>query len=386
MPRVPVQQQPGLGLLPVNIRILCPGLLGPPDPPTGQLPPTPALDRLLARADCLESSQRDPLETLAAAFGLTVSPDRDLPSAALCLLAQVPELARVGCWVHADPVYLRPDRDRLLLFSGPSLGVREDEARALIAAFNAHFGSDGLELAGPSPDRWYLRVPGAPELRTSPLHLVHGRSVDPYLPTGADSRVWARWQNEAQMLFFQHPVNQARAAVGRPAISGVWTWGAGVLPSVTGGPALTVADHPLAVGLVRAGGGRIQCLDALAGRNGSWPWIGDENGAESILLFWDRLWQPAIEGDWDAWRRSLSELETLAAGLWLDLRAGRLSALRIDDGSGLRCALVRLALGRFWRRRGGLRERMVRLAGPRRPRTRCGPSRLSVNADGAPAA
>ena len=66
------------------------------------------------------------------------------------------------------------------------------------------------------------------------------------------------------MLFYGHPVNRAREAAGRPVISGVWTWGGGVLPTVAGGPALTIADHPLGIGLARAGGGAAQALEALS--------------------------------------------------------------------------------------------------------------------------
>ena len=117
------------------------------------------MDRLLARADCLESAPRDPLESLAQAFGLTLdAPERDLPTAALCLLAEAPNLARQGCWLHADPVHLRPDRDRLLLFGGPSLEVQESEASALVSAFNAHFAEDGLD---PQVDAPGILVPAS---------------------------------------------------------------------------------------------------------------------------------------------------------------------------------------------------------------------------------
>ena len=146
-----------------DVSLICPGLVGPPDLEFGSGPPTPALDRLLSRADCRETPPRDPLETLAAAFDLTpvtacqsppaveprhsdrlpnsgardgprhagpgpqdeappaTGPDRDLPTAAICLSTEAPDLARDGCWFHADPVHLRADRDRLVLFAGPSI-------------------------------------------------------------------------------------------------------------------------------------------------------------------------------------------------------------------------------------------------------------------------
>jgi hypothetical protein len=45
--------------------------------------------------------------------------------------------------------------------------------------------------------------------------------------------------NEAQMLFFDHPVNRAREQRGQVAISGVWLWGEGDLPP----PARTRFSH-----------------------------------------------------------------------------------------------------------------------------------------------
>jgi hypothetical protein len=343
----------------VKLRILCPGLLGPLDPPPGPPPDTPALDRLLARADDVASASRDPLETLAAAFGVTAAPARDLPSAALCLLAEAPDLAGAGYWYHADPVHLRADRDRLMLFAGPTLAVREDEARSLVCAFNDHFEADGLSLVAPVPQRWYLRVQGdAPDLCTSPLHRVQGRSVDPYLPTGPDASAWVRWQNEAQMLFFQHPANQARAAAGRPTLGGVWTWGGGGLSAVASAPAAVVGDHPLAVGLALAAGCRRLALADLAGGIGDLVKTADRS--RSVLVFWDCLRWPASDGDWDGWRRALAALETLAASLRCDLESGRLDALVIEDGGALGCAVSRGALRCFWRSRGGLGERMAR--------------------------
>lgn len=150
----------------MDLTLICPGLFGPIDPRSRGLAPTPALDRLLSRADGAAAGPRDPLETLAGAFGLVRTPGADLPSAALCLLADAPDLDPSGFWFHADPVHLRPDRDRLLLFGGPALGVHEDEAAALAQSFNAHFAADGLALAAPRPDRWYLRVPGRPDLQS----------------------------------------------------------------------------------------------------------------------------------------------------------------------------------------------------------------------------
>jgi hypothetical protein len=332
----------------VNVRLICPGLFGFPGLDPRSVPPTPALDRLLARAERQESPPRDPLETLAVQFGVFAPPGGDLPTAALCLLAEVPDLARAGCWLHADPVHLRADRDRLLLFGGPKLGLAPDESAALVAAFNAHFEADGLSLVAPGTNRWYLRVPALPDIRTQPLYRVSGRPVDAAPPLGPDARARNRWQNEAQMLFYRHPVNQAREAAGGPLVSGVWTWGGGALPQVPYGPDLMVSDHPLGAGLARAMGARLLGLPGLAQSATIWSAL----APESVLIFWDALWWPALAADREAWCDALAELDTLTASLTADLAAGRVRTLVLDDGECWRFTLGPWGLRRFWRQRG----------------------------------
>jgi hypothetical protein len=295
---------------------------------------------------------------LAAAFGVAAAQGGDLPSAALCLLADAPGLAREGCWFHGDPVHLRADRDRLLLFAGPSLGVRPGESAALAESFNRHFADLGLCLVGTAPGRWYLHAAKAPRLRTSPLHLAAGRRLDAYLPQGPDARDWIRWQNEAQMLWFGHPVNRGREETGEPVLSGIWTWGGGTLPQPGGGPDLTLADHPLARGLALASGRPCLGLDALAEAWADWP----DGGVGSVLIYWDRLLWPASDGDPPAWCAALEGLESLVARALALLAAGRVRSLVLDDGQGRRFELGAWGLRRFWRRRGTFALRLARAA------------------------
>lgn len=341
----------------MDLRIICPGLLGPYpafDRPLGALP---ALDRLLQRADRQPRPERDPLESLASTFGL-VRPERgDLPSAPLSLLADDPRKAVEGYWLHADPVHLRADRDRLLLFAGPSLGIEDSESRALADAFNAHFGADGLSLLVTAAGRWYLRVASPPGVATTPVHRVAGGPVDPHLPRGAGASAWARLQTEAQMLFHGHGVNQARESAGRPVISGLWTWGGGSLPRLPDAPnRLVVADHPFARGLASAATAESVPLGG---------WVPGKNRAPAeVLVFWDRLWWPGIEGDSDRWLSAVIDLDTFLASAVSALGSGGLRAIVLEDGGGTRFETTRLGLRRFWRRRGGLAAWIDRTKAP----------------------
>ena len=63
---------------------------------------------------------------------------------------------------------------------------------------------------------------------------------------------WRALQNEIQMLFHTHPVNELREAAGKPTINGVWFWGGGVAPVPTR-PAFKclISDSPFALQLAK---------------------------------------------------------------------------------------------------------------------------------------
>jgi hypothetical protein len=50
--------------------------------------------------------------------------------------------------------------------------------------------------------------------------------------TGERSRMWMKLQNEVQMAWFQHPVNEAREARGLPAVNSIWFHAQGTLKPV----------------------------------------------------------------------------------------------------------------------------------------------------------
>ena len=104
-------------------------------------------------------------------------------------------------------------------------------------------------------------------------------------------------------------------------------------------------------------------------------------GAGSVLVYWDRLWWPALEGDQEAWASALVELEDLAGALLAALAAGRIRLFGIDDGFGHRFTLTRNGLRRFWRRGGGLAARIApapeRQSQSRTPSGQYGPAPVS---------
>jgi len=344
-----------------RVDLLVPGLFGPVPVPPEDLPPVPALERLLRRADQLGAPAADPLEALASRFGIRPEPGQDLPSAPFCRLIDDPDADLSGHWMHADPVHLRPDMDQLLLFDARHLGLSQEEAAELTAELNRHFEVDGLRFEAPVPDRWYLRLDLAPRIRTKPLHAVAGRGIGPFLPAGEDGTRWVRLLNEAQMLTHHSRVNLGREKSGRLTVNGVWVWGAGRLPegSLQTNYGAVFAEHPFALGLARAAGIEGRALTDRVGEA-----ILEQPG-RAILIFWDALWLSVLDAHAETWIPELERLERLAADLTGIVRKRGIDRLEVDSCDGRLFRTTPGGLRRFWRRAPAFGERLVHPWGKR---------------------
>lgn len=311
--------------------LFVPGLLGPvPGITRAERPPVRCLETLLARADRAPEPHGH-ARALFALFGVESASDRDLPSAAVCALADTGE-APAGYVLHADPLRLHPDRDQLLAFDLTADPLQADEIGELVQAFNDHFCDDGLNLYASTEGRMYLGCACPPSLRTHPLSAVSGRAVDGLLPDGEDRRRWRGLLNETQMLCHGLPLNQLREQGGRPTLGGLWFSGGGELPRRGQGRiARIVGDDVLARGLM-----------ALQGTAGD-----DELIVESALQV------AAQRGDVAAWLQQLLRIEDRVATLVEDG-----VPLHLHSGRGLVYRWSARAARRWWRRRRPLADYM----------------------------
>ncbi|MDJ0808242.1 MAG: hypothetical protein QNJ78_15600 [Gammaproteobacteria bacterium] len=326
-----------------RLHLLIPGLLGPlPNlQASGVVPSVPLLEKLLRRADRSASPGEDFLTTLFSLFGITRSEQADLPEAAVNYFAHSGE-AQDGCWVRADPVHLRPDRDRLLLFNSEPLDITEAEAQQIAGRFNEHFAADDLTLLTTDPEHWYLRLEQCPELKTHTLNQVVGHHIEPFMPKGKDAGQWRRLMNEMQMLLFQTPVNQLREAEGRLSINGIWLSGIGRLPEVNQCRFASVhSDDPTAVGLARLSRVPAQPVDAAAL---AWS-AGDE-----ILMVLTDLLSPVLNVDPYRWSENVQLLENRIGSLIEQLRREKKREWVLYPCNGEKYAITAGALRRFWRR------------------------------------
>jgi hypothetical protein len=320
--------------LATTLHLLIPGLLGPwPADLTVPRPAAPALEWLLARADVAETLlSMDAV--LFQLFGVPIPTEADLPVAAVTARVDCGEPAD-GWWLRADPVHLRPDVHGVLLVDARALAIESVEAAALAAAFDQIFAADGLQLHIPHPDRWYLRLPDDPGLRTYPLFDAIGRDINPLLPYGPSARRWRTLLTEAQMLFHGHPVNRTRDARNQPMINGLWLWGGGFLADGAQAPAADLyADDLLTRGLARLAGVAVSPVPENAS---DWREAATHD-ADSLMVL-DLARYDRIDGDGEVWADHVALLERD----WFKpcqrmLQTGELAALHLYSGqsSGIR--------------------------------------------------
>ncbi|WP_456413412.1 hypothetical protein [Thiolapillus sp.] len=272
--------------------LLVPDLLEPPPAgmETADIPRFPVLERLLARAD--KKAAPGSLDTNL--FRLFHLQEHAPATAPLCWLADSGEEA-CGWVLQAAPVYLRADRDQVLLFPLEEKQMDLQQAERFVSAFNRHFAEDGLVLKAASPLRWYLFTQTPVCSGFADLSRVAGRSMASFLPQGKDERFWRSVINETQMLFFQQEENEARQAQGWLPVSGLWFSGAGMLPEKRPvAPAETAGEYCLLAGLKR---------------------YAASTDPDCAVMVTDALARARRELDAENWLREIRELERRLASL-----------------------------------------------------------------------
>ena len=190
-------------------------------------------------------------------------------------------------WALITPCHWAMGLDHATLTDPAALGLQEEDSRALLAAMQPYFATEGITLHYAEPTRWLAEGEVFRTLPSASLDRVLGRHVDGWIP-GARSRdarfgagppqaetapsggsevreaasvgatvrragppqasttpsggsevreatsVGARklrlLQNEMQMLLYTHAVNDARAARKQAGINSFWISGTGALP------------------------------------------------------------------------------------------------------------------------------------------------------------
>jgi hypothetical protein len=129
------------------------------------------------------------------------------------------------------PCHFQVGMEQVTLLPGEQLGVSEAESRALLAALAPFAAEDGIALRFETATRWHASGEALRALACASLDRVSGRQVDAWMPESpanpAGAQLLKRLQSEAQMLFYTHPVNDAREAARQVPVNGFWVCGAG---------------------------------------------------------------------------------------------------------------------------------------------------------------
>jgi hypothetical protein len=140
-------------------------------------------------------------------------------------------------WAWITPCHWTMGRGHATLSDPAALALPEDESRALLAAMQPYFETDGIALRyvdALGPGRWLASGELFRSLPTASLDRVLGRNVDAWLPgaKSAGGKNLRRLQNEMQMLLYTHPLNDARVRQRQLPVNSIWISGSGALPAL----------------------------------------------------------------------------------------------------------------------------------------------------------
>jgi hypothetical protein len=328
-----------------SLSLLVPGLFGPLGNHASP-PAVPAVETFLARAEPI-AVDRSGFEALVfALFGIDRPDEADLPVAAVTRALDLGVIDK-GWWLRADPVHLRPERDRLVLFDTQFVPLAQEEATRLADEVLQAYVADGWVLKAPRPGRWYLKPPRAARITTTPLPEVAGRDIHPYLPKGKDSKAWHTVLNEIQILLHTASVNAERESRGELPINSLWFWGSGRLPDIRAVEWTQIySEEPVSLALARLSETPSQALPSGFGDWQRQP----PSGAHLIVLDQARAAvQYADVGRWHEFVMAL-EREWIAPSLQA-LKRRRLAAVTLYTDTGRAFRLDAHAVRRWWRRR-----------------------------------
>lgn len=206
----------------------------------------PHLERLLVAFDEVGRDEGDALSlsppherALAAAWGWTGG-DGALPFAARAaeldgVVTAPAEGAPSLAWALLSPAHWQLGRDHVTVLDPAELALDDAESKALFESVRELLRSEGFATAWGDAGRWYAGRADLDGLATASLDRVVGRSLDAWLrpPAGdtadqaATRRLLRRLQSEAQLVFHEHPVNEAREERGALAVNSFWLSGCG---------------------------------------------------------------------------------------------------------------------------------------------------------------
>jgi len=188
-------------------------------------------------------------------------------SAVLARVAGTPAPGDEPLWL-GQLVHVAPARDGAALIPANELEITPEESAALYGSATEYLTGSGFSAVPFDAVHWAVTPPAGYRPDCASPALVSITSVNDWWTQDTEGRPWRRLVNELQMLWFQHPVNQAREARGLRPVNSVWLYGGG---------------RPSQLGATQAAPGPGKVLHNLQG--------------------------PCLVQDWGSWLRELERLD-----------------------------------------------------------------------------
>ena len=136
-----------------------------------------------------------------------------------------------NCIARIEPIHIHAARDHLVLTNPSILEITLEESDELYDAVKDIFSEMADKVHRPEANRWFIEAPALASLSTVSIEQAQGRNIDHWMPSDTSNaglaRQWRKWQNEIQMIWFNHPVNVERQSRELLAINSVWVSGIG---------------------------------------------------------------------------------------------------------------------------------------------------------------
>jgi hypothetical protein len=151
-------------------------------------------------------------------------PDLKPGSALASLLAPASSHDSEPVWV-AELAHIQVGRDGLVLADSHDLEIDQADSEALLSSVCALFETDGFGVEAIDAGHWRVHPPPGVSPHSATPAVVAGTNLDAWWPRASAARPWRRLTNEVQMIWYEHPVNEAREARGQVAVNGLWLHG-----------------------------------------------------------------------------------------------------------------------------------------------------------------
>lgn len=259
-----------------------------------------------------------------------------------------------GHWLVLNPVHIHIARDHLVLTDQRQLSIDEAESRALFDAALPYFQEMGYAFLYGDARSWFVRADDWRDFQTGTPDAACGHNVTLWMPQGQHALQWRKLQNEIHMLWHSHPVNEARAERGLPAINSIWLWG-GASATQHDKQAKTTSsinDFTHVFNLSNRHIGYHQFCQS-GGQDCS---VADiiQTQPQHGLLTLDGLIAPALANDWSDWLAQWQVLEeNWFAPLLAALQAGRIGQISLTLSNSKQLSTLsttRNSLRKFWLR------------------------------------